>query len=62
MSPENLEIALQQHTISKLDEEELLNINSFGFRGEALPSIAAISKLLITSKNKECEIKLSKYS
>ena len=62
MSPENLEIALQQHTTSKLDEEELLNINSFGFRSETLPSIAAISKLLITFKSKKSEIKLSKYS
>ncbi|WPY00213.1 DNA mismatch repair protein MutL [Candidatus Trichorickettsia mobilis] len=55
MSPEELEIAIQRHTTSKLDETDLLNINSFGFRGEALPSIAAISKLLITSKTKESD-------
>lgn len=50
MSLQDLEIAVQRHTTSKLDEDDLLNINSFGFRGEALPSIASISKMLITSK------------
>jgi len=50
MSAEDLEIAIERHTTSKLDESDLLNINSFGFRGEALPSIGAISRMLITSK------------
>lgn len=49
MSREDLAVAVQRHATSKLDEEDLLNINSFGFRGEALPSIGAIARLKITS-------------
>ncbi len=50
MSEEDLNIAVERHTTSKLDELDLLNIHTFGFRGEALPSIGSVSKMLITSK------------
>ncbi|WP_375330041.1 DNA mismatch repair endonuclease MutL [Candidatus Tisiphia endosymbiont of Nemotelus uliginosus] len=50
MSEDDLNIAIERHTTSKLDELDLLNIHTFGFRGEALPSIGSVSKMLITSK------------
>ncbi|MCR8826912.1 DNA mismatch repair endonuclease MutL [Pseudosulfitobacter koreensis] len=46
----DLALALSRHATSKIDGSDLLNIHTFGFRGEALPSLGAVGRLSISSR------------
>ena len=50
MSPADLALAVERHATSKLPGGDLGAIASLGFRGEALPSIGAVSRLAITTR------------
>lgn len=52
MSAEDLALSVQRHCTSKLNEASILDIPMLGFRGEALPSIGAVSRLKITTREK----------
>lgn len=50
MGPDDLALSVERHATSKLPDDDLLAISQFGFRGEALPSIGAVSRLSIESR------------
>jgi DNA mismatch repair protein MutL len=54
MSPDEAQLCLERHATSKIREASDLNeVCSFGFRGEALPSIASVSKFTLRTRSKE---------
>ncbi len=50
MTAADLPLAVARHATSKIDGSDLLNIRSFGFRGEALASLGAVGRLVLTSR------------
>src|SRR5262249_21395216 len=51
MSAKDLALAVERHATSKLSDDDLLQIRTLGFRGEALPSIGAVARLTITTRH-----------
>ncbi|MBP3688349.1 MAG: DNA mismatch repair endonuclease MutL [Alphaproteobacteria bacterium] len=59
MDEQDLTLAVERHATSKLAGNDLFDIKFLGFRGEALPSIASVAKLKITTRQKDAETALT---
>ena len=55
MSEQDLPLALSRHATSKTTGTDLLDIHTFGFRGEALPSLGSVGRLTVTSRARGAE-------
>ena len=55
MTADDMSIAIERHATSKLTDDDLFDIHTMGFRGEALPSLGAVSRMTITSRPPDAE-------